>query len=265
MTTRRHFVFTTGLAAFARPVSAAGVQLTPRLTAVREGVLGFLESIRYKDEGWGRWPYHAKMRRPYALQSSSHAIRSLELLGALDSVPAASRNQAIAFFQSCQEKDSGRFIDPLVTEADKEGDHSWKQIWGQWTGAGEQALEALGAAPLHPLPAAPFFDLRKMDGAEFTRSFDWSNPWGNGESWARSIEAYIGNLLPETRDGLPDAMPEKLKIAFETFEKEILDYDSGYPSGGMKQDNPGRAMAGAFKTYRPTRPQSAPGRSRKKP
>ena len=250
MTTRRHFLLTTGLAAFARSAFAAEAKPTPRLAAVRQGVLDFLESIRYKNGGWGRWPYHAEMRRPYALQSSSHAIRSLEMLGALDSVPVTSRAEAIAFFQSCQEKDSGRFIDPLVTEADKEGDHSWKQIWGQWTGAGAGALEALGSAPLHPLPGAPFFDLREMDGAEFTRSFDWTNPWGHGESWARSIGAYIEALPAATRDALPEAMPDKLKIAFETFEKEILDLGSGYPSKAMTQDNPGRAMAGAFKTYR---------------
>ncbi len=45
-------------------------------------------------------------------------------------------------------------------------------------------------------------------------------------------------------------MPEKLRIAFETFENEILDHGSGYPSKAMKTENPGRAMAGAFKTYR---------------
>ncbi len=250
MHTRRQFLLTTGLAALARPGYADPVEPTPRLAAVREGVLEFLEAIRFKDEGWGRWPYHAGMRRPYALQSSSHAITSLEMLGALDTVPAASRTEAVAFLQGCQEKESGRFIDPLVTEADKDGEHSWNQIWGQWTGAGAGALKALGSAPLHPLPAAPFFDLRKMDGAEFTRSFDWSNPWGNGESWARAIGAYVDNLPAEVREALPEATPDKLRIAFETFEEEILDHKTGFPSKAMEPENPGRAMAGAFKTYR---------------
>ncbi len=172
MRTRRNFLLTTGLAVFARPGSAQVTKPAPRLTAVRDGVIGFLESIRYKDEGWGRWPYHAQMRRPLALQSSSHAIASLEILGALKTVPASSREEAVSFIRSCQEKETGRFIDPLVAESDREGTHSWKQIWGQWTGAGNNALESLGSSPAYPLPAAPFFDLREMDGAEFTRSFD---------------------------------------------------------------------------------------------
>lgn len=46
---------------------------------VQDGVLSWLEDLRYKREGFGRWPYHAKMLRPWGLQSSGIAICVLDL------------------------------------------------------------------------------------------------------------------------------------------------------------------------------------------
>ncbi len=89
-------------------------------------------------------------------------------------------------------------------------------------------------------------DLNQVDGATYTRSFDWTNPWGHGESWTRGIQAYWAALPPERRNPLPAV----LRQAIETFEREILDPDTGMPSRGMPQEDGPRAMAGLFKTMR---------------
>lgn len=211
---------------------------------VRDGVLGWLESVRHAEEGWGRWPYHAKMEAPWALQASGLAIKILDELGALTDVDATRKAEAVAFFSACQDPADGLFKDPLETEDRHTDTHSWEQVWGQRHGSALAALRLLGAEPLHPLPAAQFIDLRKGDAYDITLNrIDWRYPWHHGESWYRAIGAYMAGLPESQRN---DREP-RIARAFEAVEAEILDPATGTPSRRMPEPDASVAMAGLFK------------------
>ncbi len=210
---------------------------------VRGPVLDWMESIRCKEVPWGRWPYHAAMERPYGLISSAWAIKLLDELDALADVPAARRQEAVAWIQSTQDPADGHFKDPLVGESDHQGPHSWEDIHGQM-GAAAEALERLGARPRYPRPKVFAADLGAMGGQGYTHSFDWSLPWHRGEAWARGITAYMESRPPEARSPLP----EPVRDALTTLEADVLDPATGTPSRRMPAPaNASVAMAGLFK------------------
>lgn len=210
---------------------------------VRQGVLNWLETIRDGSQGWGRWKYHAAMVRPWGLQSSGAAIELLQRLGALEEVESCRKQEAIAFLQSCQDPEDHLFKDPLETEADRFGEHTWPQIWGQRNGSTLRALEILGAKPLLPQARAQFADLGQVDGYEWTLSLDWGNPWKFGESWARAISAFLRSD-PGRRRGEEG---QRLEGLFRAMETEVLDPDTGMPTRRGCAEDPARAMAGLFK------------------
>ncbi len=246
------------LAAFPTPITrAAGFRLEasrefgPRVAMVREDILEWLESIRWKGGGggpearglWGRWPYHARMSRPYAVIGSAQGIGLLQSLGALDAVPLPWKQEAVSYFQSCQDAADGHFKDPLVSEADHIDYHSWVEIWGQM-GAASGALSSLGAEPLFPRPPVMHVDIGAVDGKAYTRSFDWSNPWKNGEGWTRGIRARLDSSKSENLQG-------NIAEAVATYEAEVLDPVTGFPLKQMDPSRPDRlvvAMCGLFKT-----------------
>lgn len=215
--------------------SAAYVQV------VRNGTMDWLESVRYPDEGWGRWKYNARMTRPYGLIPSRIAIQVLHDFNALDGVADKQKQEAITFFQSTQDPQDGYFKDPLVTETDRieNATHSWEDIWGQMNA--EEGLCLLGAKPLHRMPMASFADLRQVNVREWVLSLNWKNPWHVGERFYRCINAYI-QTLHEVPDSENDPI---LREAFETLEEHVMDPVSGTPSK-HGCSNP-TAMAGLFK------------------
>jgi len=44
------------------------------LGRARDGVLAWLETVRWKPDGWGRWKYNAHMARDYGLQMSLECL-----------------------------------------------------------------------------------------------------------------------------------------------------------------------------------------------
>ncbi len=209
---------------------------------VRSGLLNWAESVRYPDEGWGRWKYHAQMIRPYALNASGIAIVLLNELGELGSISETQRDEAVAYFRGCQSPEDGLFRDPLETENERTGSHGWNEIWGQRNGAAIEALEALGASPLYPVPKAQFANLREVDARAWTLSHDWTNPWMHGESWARAIRALLKSSTEQTREQDRRILDDM----FATVETELIDSASGYPIRlGCRSESV--AMAGAFK------------------
>ncbi len=212
------------------------------IDSVREDILNWLETVRWPDEGWGRWKYNAAMYRNYALISSRQAITIQHQLGVLEHVPDQQKTEAVAFLQSTQDPDDGQFKDPLVTETDRveNAKHSWDDIYGQMNAAG--GLRLLGAQPLHPLPRARFADLRAIDPADWVRSLSWENPWHVGERFSRCIRAYV-----KTHETAPDSHTDPiLAAAFRVIEEEVLDPDTGLPSK-RGCDSTSVAMAGLFK------------------
>ncbi|MFW6286432.1 MAG: hypothetical protein ACOC29_00685 [Candidatus Sumerlaeota bacterium] len=170
------------------------MQTKALIEKVKPDVLAWMETVRYGDEGWGRWKYHAAMERPWALQASGIAISILESFGELERVPVRLREEAIAFFRSCQDPEDLLFKDLLETEDCHEGPHSWENIWGQRNGSAMQALALLGGEPTYGWPEKQFTDLRNTDGVAWMRSLDWENPWRHGETWWRAMHAFLQNL-----------------------------------------------------------------------
>ncbi len=183
------------------------------------------------------------MNRPWALQASAIAIGVLQRLGVLATISEDRKREAIEFLLACQDPNDRLFKDPLETEADHAGEHTWEQIWGQRNGSALNALELLGAEPRLAPASAQFADLSQVDGRAWTLTLDWRNPWQYGESWSRAIQAYIMTLPHERRT---DAAPA-LAGMFEVMESEILDPTSGMPTRRGCSDDPPKAMAGLFK------------------
>jgi hypothetical protein len=72
------------------------------LEQVREGVLDWMESVRDRSEGWGRWKYNAHMLRPHGLISTRFALAILEQFGVIESIGAKEKAEAIAYL--CRRK-----------------------------------------------------------------------------------------------------------------------------------------------------------------
>ena len=70
-------------------------------------VLAFLETLRYKQEGWGWFKYSTLMPRNYSLESSSMAIGVMSRLGYLEKVSFDQKKEAIDFFLSSRDETDG--------------------------------------------------------------------------------------------------------------------------------------------------------------
>ena len=211
------------------------------LGQVRAGVLSWLESVRWKPDGWGRWKYNAHMVRDHGLQSSAQAVGILDRLGALPPPGDPRIGEAVRFYQSCQDPQDGWFKDPLVRPSDRVGDSpSWEHIWAQMSSIAG-ALRRLGAAPLRPMPKARFLDVFAIPPAAWHGQFDWTNPGRVGEEWARAVQGYWEALpAAERRPDHP-----AIRDAFESMEAALLDPETGMPTRGGCAD-PSVAMAGLF-------------------
>ncbi|MDF2923544.1 MAG: glycosyl transferase, family 2 [Paenibacillaceae bacterium] len=209
----------------------------------KPGIMNWLESVRWKEEGWGRWKYNAKMIRDYGLIPSANAILILDRLGELDNIDQALKNEAAAFLQSCQDQADGYFKDPLVTESDRYGKHSWEDIWNQM-GTAAVALEKLGAEPKISLPMVSFSDLETVDIREWVLSLNWTNPWHVGERYLWSLRSYL-----RKKGGQIDLANDRvLQELFETYEQDIHDPVTGMPRK-RGCDDPSVSVAGLFKVY----------------
>ena len=212
------------------------------------GVRDWIETIRDDTQPWGRWAYRTDALRPYTLQSSVMVVELLASVGGLESWTSAQRQEAIEYYRSCQDPESGLFKDPGDLEELHTGQHTWAQIWAQRTGSTLTALEALGAKPDRSTPEALFVDLHEIDGGDWTRQhLDWTNPWQYGETWSRTLKAHAD------AEGVDDhrQLSASGRHAFEALEAEILDPQSGTPSRRQKQPQPSVAMAGLFKVMQP--------------
>ncbi len=226
-----------------RPAEISPEPVAGFVATVRGEILTWIEKVRCRDSGWGRWRYHSATTRPWSLQASGIAIDLLHRLDALDSVGADDRAEAILFLQSCQDPADHLFKDPLETADSRDGHHSWEAIWAQRNGATLLALEHLGAAPQFPPPTAQFADLSRVDGRAWTLSLQWSNPWSTGEGWSRAIDAHLRDLpIDDRRDTIP-----VLGDMFAALESNVLDPATGMPTRRGCPDDPARAMAGLFK------------------
>ena len=192
------------------------------LEKAMEGTLEWLEAVRCKDGGWGRWKYSSAMTRPYGLIPSVIAIRALAVLDKLNDLPDRLQQDAVAYFQSQQDSSDGFFKDALVgaKELVENPHHAWPDIWGQMDA--RDALDLLEAKPLHPMPPQVFVDLASPRLAEEILSWDWLRPWLVGERFFRAVEAFY------VKNGQKTTPP--IENAFNIIEREVLAETDGMPS-----------------------------------
>ncbi len=165
---------------------------------VRPRILEWLESIRYKNAGWGRWKYNTAMSRDYALESSAQVISILESLDALSDVPHWQKQEGIEFLESCLDEKTGYLVDPLVDDADHSGgNHSWEHIWAHVDGVARSALEKLGGSskPKATHADALFYDLNDGAGVEWLLEQPWERPWMVAEHMLRVVNGTGINCL----------------------------------------------------------------------
>jgi glycosyltransferase involved in cell wall biosynthesis len=114
---------------------------------------------------------------PPTLLSTSIAILLQEGLERLAGTSTQERTSWRLYIQSCQDPSSGLFFDPLVEQFPIESAiHDRGYIGLLTTYFAIQALDALGAAALHPTHFLAQFD---TPGAitDWLDGLDWSNPW----------------------------------------------------------------------------------------
>ncbi len=209
----------------------------------KEDVLRFLKTTQFNREGWGRWKYNVLMERNYGLESSAMGIQILNMLGALESVAKDKKQDAIAFFQSTWNPEELYYMDPLVSEQDRAGDHhTWEHIWAHMLNAAGNALNVMGATPKSRGNKAPFVDLHRVDIGDWILSLGWENPWMYGEHFSKVVKHYWNNL-PTAEKSLDEPV---IKKAFATLEEHVMDARSGLPiKQGCESMEVG--MAGLFK------------------
>lgn len=213
---------------------------------LKKDIIPWLETVRYKAEGWGRWKYNLHMARNFGLESSSHGIELLKTYDELDKITATQKQEALAFFVSCRDPKDGFIKDPLVKESDKisNGKHTWEHIWAHMSSAGWDAVRNLGGTvPPKEKEAAPFVNFFKTAPKEWLLSLDWSNPWRVGEHMSKALDWYWSQLPPEQKN-LENPV---VKSLFETYEQYVLDPATGMPTK-RGCTNKAIAMAGLFKS-----------------
>ena len=158
-------------------------------------------------------------------------VQILDMLEALESVPKAKKKQAIRFFQSTWNPQELYYIDPLVSEQNRAGDHhTWEHIWAHMSGAAESALQRLGDQPKSRGSKAPFVNLNQVDIGDWIVSLNWENPWMYGEHFSKVVKhywhrpAYFGEVAGgagdqegfryagRTRDGRQNRAPDQARL-----------------------------------------------------
>lgn len=169
------------------------------------------------------------------------AVRLLENVGLLSSMPDSMKQALISYFQSKQDPEEGYFYDKVRFQE--------KRFTSRVTGASKQTLEELGAQPLYPMPddSKIFEKYEELTStAAFSRwlkGLDWSNPY--------MAAATIGDVSPLI-DKLSEPLRTQIIDTLWTFIESIQSDKTGfwgsdpdemsfaYTSGAMKLDNPSR-------------------------
>lgn len=112
---------------------------------------------------------------PRTLLATCFGVCALELLGAVDELPAPRRRALVEGIARCQQAESGLFRDPLHGEALLLRLPKFTPLYVEWqeTYFALHALDALGEAPAHPLRfVEPFREPAVLDVWLRTLAFD---------------------------------------------------------------------------------------------
>ncbi|MBN1554899.1 MAG: hypothetical protein JXA11_09145 [Phycisphaerae bacterium] len=182
-------------------------------------ILGWLD-----DMNASRWGFYKDCRdaeMDYALPASHVAMRFEKLLRNVDDIsalPGYSAGQAksnLEFIQSCQQPDTGFFIDPNLDSrfADKTNPaalEAFRRAVTKYTI--DMLWEHYRATPLYPYAESGGHGVPDADEfVTFMRTADWDNPWGAG-SHAGGKAREIFNLVNEGREEYISALKQGIEI-----------------------------------------------------
>lgn len=212
------------------------------LDQVKEDVLIFIESVRFKDDRkYGRWKYNIHAEHPYSIRSTAMAVEALWTLGEFQKLPEQNKNELKETVLSWQDDKTGYFIDPFICPRDRiKDDHSLEHNLLHVSSMALEILNMLGTDPLYPLHKYAIMELDQEKVEIKIRNFRWANPWRGGEHFSRAIMAYrsANNLRGTETD-------EIIERACRIIDSEIVNSETGFPDKQCDEIN--RNMAGVFK------------------
>ena len=182
-------VAASGLFLQAMPVRSAQTKTIQR---VRDATLRYVESMRFRDQPFGRYRYADGMAEP-TLYSSTYAAMTRGLYRDLDTLTRAERREWVAYLQSHQD-DDGLYRDPRIFGA------GWYKDDPEWCGRRHltchvlTALTCLGAVASKPLRMLePFYDEAQLTA--WLEARDWSRV-----DFVGNEVLNLGTLLQYARD-----------------------------------------------------------------
>jgi hypothetical protein len=148
MISRRDILRAAAASLFARAMPARSAQ-AKTVQQIREATLRYIESMRFRDQPFGRYRYAEGMPEP-TLYSSTYAAMTRGLYRDLDTLTSAERREWVAYLQSHQD-DDGLYRDPRIFG------EGWYKDDPEWCGRRHltchvlTALTCLGAVAAKPL------------------------------------------------------------------------------------------------------------------
>jgi hypothetical protein len=159
---------------------------------IRAATLRYIESMRFRDQPFGRYLYAEGMPEP-TLYSSTYAAMTRKLYRDLDTLTRAERGEWVAYLQSHQD-DDGLYRDPRIFG------EGWYKDDPEWCGRRHltchvvTALTCLGAVATKPLRMLePFYDKAKL--IAWLEARDWSQA-----DFVGNEVLNLGTLLQYARD-----------------------------------------------------------------
>jgi hypothetical protein len=201
---------------------------------LKREVLYWLETMRIKDAPYGT--YKMSKSTEATLFSSCFAVFVRELYGDLECISSKQRGEWIELIQSCQDRKTGFFVDPLLK---KEGnfseilgkDHDWGYVTWQSTTFCISALKALEGEIEYP-----FKFLEEWKNPDMVTSWLESLDWRRGVWTAGNLVMFLGVCLITGYEQNNDKKAKEGLIALFDWHDRFQDSKTGF--WGTDHGNP---------------------------
>ena len=240
MISRRDILRATAASLFARAMLVRGAQ-AKTIQQVRAATLRYIESMRFRDQSFGRYRYAKGMAEP-TLYSSTYAAMTRGLYRDLDTLTRAERREWVAYLQSHQD-DDGLYRDPRIFG------EGWYQDDPEWCGRRHltchvvTALTCLGAVAAKPLRMLePFYEKVKL--MAWLEARDWSKA-----DFVGNEVLNLGTLLQYARDFQKEPRAaEATRVMLDWLAQHHMNPDTGlWGSIDVKEPKGlSRAVMGAY-------------------
>lgn len=175
------------------------------------------DKLLYREGKFGLFKACEDSVIPFDIPHSNINFTILSQIQAVEKLPGYSSKgieDLASFLKSCQQPDSGLFIDPMLDERyeNREDIYQYTLFRHAVSKYAIAFLKMLGEKPLYPYAAIG--DKEKLnvnDYLKFIKEADWSKPWGAGSHTAfRTVELF--NLVNEGQKEYIPALCEGIEI-----------------------------------------------------